>query len=104
MTERQTPRRQDAKPQGIDRRRSEEHTSELQSHSDIVCRLPLEKKNSHHVVEGHDGEGGQLDEPRRPRRHQDPGPATVIDVLEAATAGWLAVRSAGRSLSIPLVR
>src|SRR5215211_8262353 len=24
--------------------RSEEHTSELQSHSDIVCRLPLEKK------------------------------------------------------------
>src|SRR5947207_12672663 len=27
-------------------RRSEEHTSELQSHSDIVCRLLLEKKNS----------------------------------------------------------
>src|SRR5438034_5680226 len=26
-------------------RRSEEHTSELQSHSDIVCRLLLEKKN-----------------------------------------------------------
>src|SRR5438034_6298905 len=25
-------------------RRSEEHTSELQSHSDIVCRLLLEKK------------------------------------------------------------
>src|SRR5438034_1039440 len=25
--------------------RSEEHTSELQSHSDIVCRLLLEKKN-----------------------------------------------------------
>src|SRR5438132_7397379 len=24
--------------------RSEEHTSELQSHSDLVCRLPLEKK------------------------------------------------------------
>src|SRR5436190_12018250 len=37
---------------GIDRRtgrssgasRSEEHTSELQSHSDLVCRLLLEKK------------------------------------------------------------
>src|SRR2546428_3699390 len=27
-------------------RRSEEHTSELQSRSDLVCRLLLEKKNS----------------------------------------------------------
>src|SRR5436190_7065516 len=26
--------------------RSEEHTSELQSHSDLVCRLLLEKKNT----------------------------------------------------------
>src|SRR5437588_9590106 len=26
--------------------RSEEHTSELQSHSEIVCRLLLEKKNA----------------------------------------------------------
>src|SRR5436190_12851367 len=29
--------------------RSEEHTSELQSHSDLVCRLLLEKKNSRHA-------------------------------------------------------
>src|SRR5260221_6544715 len=29
----------------IDQRRSEEHTSELQSHSDLVCRLLLEKKH-----------------------------------------------------------
>src|SRR5437667_8457429 len=31
-------------------RRSEEHTSELQSHHDLVCRLLLEKKknNVHH--------------------------------------------------------
>src|SRR5215204_6698274 len=28
--------------------RSEEHTSELQSHSDLVCRLLLEKKNKNH--------------------------------------------------------
>src|SRR5438034_5783380 len=28
--------------------RSEEHTSELQSHSDLVCRLLLEKKNIRH--------------------------------------------------------
>src|SRR5437773_6632832 len=27
--------------------RSEEHTSELQSHHDLVCRLLLEKKNKH---------------------------------------------------------
>src|SRR5438034_6856739 len=37
------------------RRRSEEHTSELQSHSDLVCRLLLEKKNHprhrlHHII------------------------------------------------------
>src|SRR5437588_4190118 len=29
--------------------RSEEHTSELQSHSDLVCRLLLEKKNSRRI-------------------------------------------------------
>src|SRR5947207_10790576 len=28
--------------------RSEEHTSELQSHSDLVCRLLLEKKKEKH--------------------------------------------------------
>src|SRR5947207_11668018 len=34
-----------AAPAGTGRgRRSEEHTSELQSHSDLVCRLLLEKK------------------------------------------------------------
>src|SRR5438034_8041547 len=30
---------------GLGAERSEEHTSELQSHSDLVCRLLLEKKN-----------------------------------------------------------
>src|SRR5438034_6092931 len=29
---------------GFGQKRSEEHTSELQSHSDLVCRLLLEKK------------------------------------------------------------
>src|SRR5688572_31890937 len=29
-------------------RRSEEHTSELQSQSNLVCRLLLEKKKKHH--------------------------------------------------------
>src|SRR5437588_8466783 len=30
--------------------RSEEHTSELQSHSELVCRLLLEKKNDHGTI------------------------------------------------------
>src|SRR2546428_1821151 len=34
--------------------RSEEHTSELQSRSDLVCRLLLEKKNSVQGVDGLD--------------------------------------------------
>src|SRR5947207_12454194 len=37
--------------------RSEEHTSELQSHSDLVCRLLLEKKKTadltQHRTDGH---------------------------------------------------
>src|SRR5947207_5736205 len=41
-------RRIEPDPLGASRRylrdRSEEHTSELQSHSDLVCRLLLEKK------------------------------------------------------------
>src|SRR5438132_5378156 len=36
------PRKRPMKPL-----RSEEHTSELQSHSDLVCRLLLEKKKIH---------------------------------------------------------
>src|SRR5215218_10549320 len=31
-------------------RRSEEHTSELQSHSDLVCRLLLEKKKKNEII------------------------------------------------------
>src|SRR5260370_31374832 len=31
--------------------RSEEHTSELQSHLNLVCRLLLEKKNSYTVLD-----------------------------------------------------
>src|SRR2546430_12418579 len=31
--------------------RSEEHTSELQSQSNLVCRLLLEKKKTPHIVE-----------------------------------------------------
>src|SRR5438034_6680436 len=33
--------------------RSEEHTSELQSHSDLVCRLLLEKKKKKKIYNSH---------------------------------------------------
>src|SRR5579875_4175693 len=33
----------------LDDLRSEEHTSELQSHSDLVCRLLLEKKKTKNI-------------------------------------------------------
>src|SRR2546430_12362968 len=36
-----------APPESLPKGRSEEHTSELQSQSNLVCRLLLEKKNKH---------------------------------------------------------
>src|SRR2546430_9012899 len=39
---------QDHEPERGDR--SEEHTSELQSQSNLVCRLLLEKKNTTHTI------------------------------------------------------
>src|SRR6516225_1103960 len=41
--------------------RSEEHTSELQSHVNLVCRLLLEKKK-------HDGPGSVVEQARRTER------------------------------------
>src|SRR5215211_9199511 len=46
LTMRRHGRAADARPPRP-ARRSEEHTSELQSHSDLVCRLLLEKKKNH---------------------------------------------------------
>src|SRR5260221_11336629 len=39
-----------SRPPCPDQGRSEEHTSELQSHSDLVCRLLLEKKNENYTI------------------------------------------------------
>src|SRR5438132_3876667 len=51
---RQPPQETDRCPPRRPRRhakdRSEEHTSELQSHSDIVCRLLLEKKKKFNTI------------------------------------------------------
>src|SRR2546428_1838383 len=45
----QRPRWLHAEPgRSVRARRSEEHTSELQSRSDLVCRLLLEKKKTNH--------------------------------------------------------
>src|SRR2546430_10012311 len=44
----------EARPEVIARHeRSEEHTSELQSQSNLVCRLLLEKKNTKATSSGH---------------------------------------------------
>src|SRR2546428_9376920 len=43
-------RRQDGRTEDAAQPRSEEHTSELQSRSDLVCRLLLEKKNNTNIV------------------------------------------------------
>src|SRR5256885_6775309 len=45
--------------------RSEEHTSELQSPCNLVCRLLLEKKKARHA-----GEVGQLPGRHRPPTHE----------------------------------
>src|SRR5205085_9331502 len=55
----------------IDRGRSEEHTSELQSQSNLVCRLLLEKKKNKHS----DGTVPPLSPPHRARSHH-PEPQT----------------------------
>src|SRR5215216_6495345 len=59
-------------------RRSEEHTSELQSPDHLVCRLLLEKKNRQVDAAGPCGRGrrlpGRLAHARRRRRRHRPGP------------------------------
>src|SRR5260370_31642104 len=45
------PARHGQRPGRGTRRRSEEHTSELQSHLNLVCRLLLEKKK-HYITSG----------------------------------------------------
>src|SRR5206468_10748339 len=48
-----TRRCQARRDSGCGKRRSEEHTSELQSRSDLVCRLLLEKKKKQKKPEQH---------------------------------------------------
>src|SRR3989440_4796715 len=62
----------------VAQRRSEEHTSELQSRSDLVCRLLLEKKNKSPNragrITGRDGEVDGEDHSRRRGVTREPAP------------------------------
>src|SRR2546430_5322000 len=51
--------------------RSEEHTSELQSQSNLVCRLLLEKKNAAILLQGSERLDGAEARWRRPTRSAD---------------------------------
>src|SRR5438034_8825332 len=53
------------------RGRSEEHTSELQSHSDLVCRLLLEKKKNTDNLAGRARRAGRTEKGRLPSRGAD---------------------------------
>src|SRR5437588_3381566 len=51
------------------KRRSEEHTSELQSHSELVCRLLLEKKKKKKTKHKHTGEKATRNKSIQYRQH-----------------------------------
>src|SRR5260221_829505 len=53
--------------------RSEEHTSELQSHSDLVCRLLLEKKKN---------QSGSLARSRHPHTRANQSPRSTASALQ----------------------
>src|SRR5260370_26607583 len=53
------PRSRSSGPRSSGWSRSEEHTSELQSHLNLVCRLLLEKKKAVGMVVGHGEELNQ---------------------------------------------
>src|SRR2546422_7381640 len=58
-----------------ERRRSEEHTSELQSRLHLVCRLLLEKKKK--IMKNIDD---KISDVRLATASSDPGPLTRLDV------------------------
>src|SRR5579859_7220834 len=63
--------------------RSEEHTSELQSQSNLVCRLLLEKKKYGCRVGN-----------RRIRHHQNPlFPSAYVRMITRTRSHWLGLRS-----------
>src|SRR5947207_8480386 len=76
--------------------RSEEHTSELQSHSDLVCRLLLEKKNKSRLTgpawQTH-SEDGTTDRVRRSDRQHAPPVLTRFQLYRILRAPWRFMKS-----------
>src|SRR5712664_2548627 len=76
-------------PGPLERSRSEEHTSELQSRSDLVCRLLLDKKKTTSVVV-HEQEIATIRSYGQPAVNSDAGNSSVSpwpdDSRSAATA------------------
>src|SRR5256886_4051018 len=70
--------------------RSEEHTSELQSQSNLVCRLLLEKKKKHRKRTGIDTQslhpsGGVFPTPLVPRRMRTLRPTALLTSCSRTT-------------------
>src|SRR5204862_179826 len=66
--------------------RSEEHTSELQSRRDLVCRLLLEKKKGWIIVrQGGEHGGATTSHRRNEAQDRHDGRATPTDSVKAAT-------------------
>src|SRR2546429_1152988 len=83
------------------RKRSEEHTSELQSRLHLVCRLLLEKKKINHDADGYEKRA----EPRHARLHEPVvAPSDDLNVQPAHTAprhdGLLDERAAAMSADL----
>src|SRR5438477_741538 len=57
--------------------RSEEHTSELQSHVNLVCRLLLEKKKKNKRADAFNARQDVLPEHKLVRRHELDAPAVL---------------------------
>src|SRR5947209_13928212 len=59
-------------PASCRRRRSEEHTSELQSRQYLVCRLLLEKKKTQQKTQSHKHHKPQREKPQpKPRKNRN---------------------------------
>src|SRR3954463_5764747 len=74
--------------------RSEEHTSELQSHDNLVCRLLLEKKNKLQALD----HGGQTTTEEQGRAHEEASARVLVRVCALES-----VCSAGAVLSVFVV-
>src|SRR3954467_10855990 len=81
--------------------RSEEHTSELQSHDNLVCRLLLEKKRVRRPRERCRAGGGRV---RRPRAGSARGEGLAPRAVEDVVADHEPAERAGTSFFFLIIR